>query len=468
MKQPVLEFRDVSLFSSAVVSIQDFTLTVYKGEYLVIQGADGSGKRLLSRSLHGEIPINHGQILLEGKPYRPASIQHAHQQRVFRIPQNSNLIDNQSIAENIFYNHGRLKPFHVVKGRLITAEANAILREFGLDIDSRKTPAGMSPSMKCILEMIKWYVHDAKIIILDNVLAIAGDYEFEVFLRIVGKMCRSGATILHLSNRCTPEFGFANRCVLLSREGRIARVIPADEFSNETINNYLRHSPKERIIPSLPQQGSRELLRAERISAGRFRDLDFTLCAGEALGLLCDTGEIYGALADVLSGSCSYTGQLYLNEKPILLRSENEAVRLGIGVLSSDTRRMYFPDLDEKENALLPFWSRVSNRLGILQHHKVQALEHDTQKCLDDLRHNFSPSKSEEYMLPILSRYMLYPYRILVLPFPSAVNDAHKENMMRYLAMTVRSKGGGLIVIATRRDRLLDLGCRIIDLRGTK
>lgn len=468
MRKVVLEFRDVSLFPNAAVSIQDFNLTVYQGECLVILGADGSGKRLLSCALHGEIPVQQGEILLEGEIYHPASIQQAHQKRVFCVSQNSNLIDNQSIAENIFYNLGGLKPFHLVNNRLIVNEANEILASYGLNIDSRQTSAGISPATKCIIEIIKWHIHGARVIILDNVLAIAGQYEYEMFRHIVKIMCQKGTTILLLSNHCIAEYGSASRCVLLSKDGRIARIIAPDEFSADEINTYLCHTPNQQILPPDPSRKKQEILRAEHLSAGKFHDLNFSLYSGEALGILCDTGEIYGSLADVLSGSCSYNGQLLMDGKPVRIRNESEAVRLGIGVLFSDTRKMYFPDLSAKENVTLPFLKRISNRFGALNHKRIQALEQDAMDCFESLRHRFSPSKSEEYMLSILSRYLLYPYQILVLPFSSAINDAHKESMVKYLAMNIRSKGGSLIIISTRKDRLQGLGCRIIDLRSYK
>lgn len=468
MKEVALEFRDVCLFSSEAVSIQDFTLTVYKGEYLVIQGADGSGKRLLIRSLHGEMPIYKGEIYLNGERYFPRNIQQAHQKRVFCVSAGSNLIDTQSIADNLFTNLGGLKPFRLINNRLMINEANAILGKYGLNIDTRRTPAGMPPSVKCIIEMIKWHIHGAKVIILDNVLAIAGLHEYETFMHIVQTLCREGVTILHLKNRCIPEFAFASRCILLSRHGRIARIVSPGEFSAEEINAYLRHMPCEQVLMPDPPQNKRELLRVEHLSSGRFSDLNFCLYAGEALGLLCDTGEVYGSLADVLSGTCPYTGQIYVAGKHERIRNENEAIRLGIGVLLSDTRNMYFPDLSAQENVVLPFLERAADKFGILKRRKMQALEKDISCSLEDLRKQFVPGKSEEYMLSLLSRYILYPYRVLVLPFPSAVNDAHKENMIKYLAACIRTKGSGLIIIATRQERLQSLGCRIIDLRDRK
>lgn len=468
MKNVVLEFRNVSIFSNASVAIQDFTLTVYQGEYIIILGADGSGKSLIGRSLHGEVPIHHGEIRLNGVPYHPANIQQAHQEHIFLISRSGSLIDSQSIAENIFNNCGKQSPFHLVNQRFMINAAIAVLHDFGLNLDTSQSPARLPQPMKCILEMIKWYIHGAKVIILNNTLGIAGSQEYADFLHIVEEINKRGVTVLHLTNRSIQEFATASRCVLLSKEGRIARIIAQDEFSMVRINDYLSRSFQEQFVPSAPCQRGEELLRGEHISASNFSNLNFTLYAGEVLGFLCDNGTAYGQLADVLSGSCTYKGQLYLDSHPITIHNERKAVRLGIGVFFSDSRRMYFPDLSEKENVLLPFWERLSNIFGILNHHKIHALEQDAQACLDNLRAQFSPSHSENYMLSILARYILYPYRILVLPFPSAVNDAHKEKMIKHLATTIQSRGGGLIIIATRQDRLQGLGCRIVDLRCHK
>ena len=66
MKEVALEFRDVSISLGETVSIRDFSLTAFRGEYVVVLGPDGSGKHLLIQALEGKSALDRGEILLEG------------------------------------------------------------------------------------------------------------------------------------------------------------------------------------------------------------------------------------------------------------------------------------------------------------------------------------------------------------------------------------------------------------------
>ena len=89
----------------------------------------------------------------------------------------------------------------------------------------------------------------------------------------------------------------------------------------------------------------------------------------------------------------------------------------------------------------------------------------DAQENLNKLQKLFQPGASEEYMISVLSKCLMFPYRILIMPYPFAYNDLRKQDMIQYLANMTSEKGCGLIVIAMQRYRLESFGCdNIMDL----
>jgi len=68
---PVLEIINLTVVYNLgthyeVVALKDFSLSVYKGEVVVITGGNGSGKSTLLRAISGTIPIKSGKILING------------------------------------------------------------------------------------------------------------------------------------------------------------------------------------------------------------------------------------------------------------------------------------------------------------------------------------------------------------------------------------------------------------------
>ena len=68
----MLELRDVTkIYNPGTVTeqrlFQDFSLTVEEGQFVAIVGSNGSGKTSLLNIICGSIPIEGGDVLVDGK-----------------------------------------------------------------------------------------------------------------------------------------------------------------------------------------------------------------------------------------------------------------------------------------------------------------------------------------------------------------------------------------------------------------
>lgn len=461
MRRPALEYRDVTLTAPCGARVRDLYLTVYEGEYVAVMGADGSGKDALGLALCGGSAYRSGEVWVSGAPFAPESIRQAHRRKVFLIPKEGNFISTQSIAENIFLNHGGLARLMPPGDRLMLSETAEILQKYGLDIDPRALAGDFSPSMRCVLEMMKWHAHGARVLVLMGALAVPSIAERALFLTVLGALRESGTAVVHLMNRCLDVFSEADRCVLLSPQGRVARTLFREAFRMDAINEYIGRceiTAPARAAPKIPGE---EILRAEGVSVGKCRGVSFSLHRGEVLGLHCKGGEEYDAVAYALCGTRPYTGNFYLDGRRVRIRSASDALNLGIGLLTSDPMLLYYPDLTPGENAAMPFLRRASNPLGVLNRGKMRALTQDIERCMEQFEGAFEKTPEADRMFSVLSRFFLYPYRVLVLPHPGAVNDVRKENMVHHLIDAAVGRDCALVIVSTRLVELRAL-CSVI------
>src|SRR5439155_12218577 len=129
-----LEACGISKAFPGVQALQRVNLRLEKNEVLAVVGENGAGKSTLMRILGGVIPPDVGQVLLEGKPIRCDSVEHAERQGIVLIHQELNLADNLDVAGNIFLGReptwgGPLR----LLGRSIYPQAEAIMRRLVLD-----------------------------------------------------------------------------------------------------------------------------------------------------------------------------------------------------------------------------------------------------------------------------------------------------------------------------------------------
>ena len=73
--ESVLEFKKASLSFGDTSVWKDLTLSVAKGEFIAVIGANGSGKTVLLKAILGQLPLSSGEIELLGKPVGKGSRQ---------------------------------------------------------------------------------------------------------------------------------------------------------------------------------------------------------------------------------------------------------------------------------------------------------------------------------------------------------------------------------------------------------
>lgn len=77
----LLQASSISAETHGVQLISDVSLNLNAGEVITIVGPNGAGKTSLARALTGELPLSHGEILLNDKPLR----QHQRQDRARQL-----------------------------------------------------------------------------------------------------------------------------------------------------------------------------------------------------------------------------------------------------------------------------------------------------------------------------------------------------------------------------------------------
>ena len=67
---PALEIREAGLALGGRTLWSGLNLTVQRGEFVAVLGANGSGKTSLLRAILGQLPLDRGEIRVQGHPVR--------------------------------------------------------------------------------------------------------------------------------------------------------------------------------------------------------------------------------------------------------------------------------------------------------------------------------------------------------------------------------------------------------------
>jgi len=166
---PVMELRDVVMAPGA----EPVNLTIYRDEVLTITGLVGAGKTLLADILFGQRQPVSGEILLEGRPYRPENARDAIEAGVFLCPKDrgtTGILRDHSLTRNITVPFlERFSRLSFVRTRAEDRAARRLIGELGVVCRSEHDDIGtLSGGNQQKIMVARWLGQPSRMLILDE------------------------------------------------------------------------------------------------------------------------------------------------------------------------------------------------------------------------------------------------------------------------------------------------------------
>ncbi len=375
----LLEARHLTKSFPGVVALRDVSFDLRPGEIHALCGENGAGKSTLIKTLSGIHPFGsyEGEILVDGKRAEFRSLRDAEAAGLAVIYQELALVEEMSVAENIFLGAERRRGPWVDWDRAY-ADAASLLAKFRIELDPDTPVRELGVGQKQLVEIVKALGKQSRILILDEPTAALAESEVAILLRILGELRAAGVACIYISHKLGEVKSIADRITVL-RDGASITTLPAAEADIPTI---IRHMVGREIKDLFPrQQGARPAsgpgcqpgtvgqaaslpagAAAERSSstdtpllsvcdlsvspdadsAPRLHDISFAVAAGEVLGIggLMGAGRsellqhLFGAWGVRQNGEVALGGHEYPEPNP------RESIRRGLVLVTEDRKRL--------------------------------------------------------------------------------------------------------------------------------
>ncbi len=299
-QEPILRLSHISKIYPGTVALHDITLDVVRGETHGIIGKNGAGKSTLVGIVAGLVSPTAGSFTINGRVHDDLSRIGARREHVSIVPQEPQLIEQYTVAENLFMpDYPTLRGGVRVDWPALYRQATEVLRRADLAIDARMLIGDVGIGMRQILMMLKAsYVEQADIIILDEAFASLSEREEQLFYRIIRERKAAGCTILHISHRIDELLEVCDRMTVL-RDGRTVRTVRRDEVDRRSLAALIvgetteagadtsrTASTGEPAAPVARPPHGEELLGVEALSrVEAFHDISFSVRRNEILGI---------------------------------------------------------------------------------------------------------------------------------------------------------------------------------------
>lgn len=224
---PIIELRHVDKHFGDLHVLKDVSLSVGKGEVVVVIGPSGSGKSTLCRAINRLETIDSGEILIEGKPLP----QEGHELAAMRaelgmVFQSFNLFAHMSILQNV-----TLGPVEVLGLSKAEAEQRAmeLLDRVGVASQANKVPAQLSGGQQQRVAIARSLAMHPKAMLFDEPTSALDPEMINEVLDVMVDLARQGMTMIVV----THEMNFARRVadrVVFMADGAIVEEGAPDAF----------------------------------------------------------------------------------------------------------------------------------------------------------------------------------------------------------------------------------------------
>ncbi|WP_225768973.1 sugar ABC transporter ATP-binding protein [Inquilinus sp. Marseille-Q2685] len=334
-----LSIRGIGKAYGGITVLQDVDLDIRPGEVLALLGENGAGKSTLSSVISGLVPPSTGSMTWQGQPYAPASPGEAIAAGIGLIHQEMKLLPDLTIAENVFV--GRLP---TRGGRIDRAEMNRRageqLHRLGLDIAPTKLVRELRVAAQQQVEIAKALTLNSRLLILDEPTAALGGEETERLFQQIERLKRDGVSFIYISHRLDEIARIADRVAVL-RDGRLVATHDTAQVPVKTLVEQMVGRSVDRMFPAVaaPEQQARLEVTNLTGADGAFRDISFTVRAGEVFGIAGIVGAGRTELVrGVVGADPVASGTVAVDGRPVDLRGPSDAIRAGVMLVPEDRK----------------------------------------------------------------------------------------------------------------------------------
>ncbi|MBK1786305.1 sugar ABC transporter ATP-binding protein [Prauserella cavernicola] len=230
--------------------LKNVTFDLREGEILGFAGLMGAGRTEVGRALVGADRIDSGTITLHGKPVRIGNPADAARHGIGYLSEDRKrfgLLLDQDVRANIAL--GALRDQFTrggfVRDRDARATAQSYVGTLRIKTPSlEQTAKHLSGGNQQKVVIAKWLAKNCDVLVFDEPTRGIDVGAKEEIYQLLNELAAQGKSIIMISSELPEILRMSHRVVVMS-EGRVTRVLDADEANQETIMHYATLRPDE-------------------------------------------------------------------------------------------------------------------------------------------------------------------------------------------------------------------------------
>jgi ribose transport system ATP-binding protein len=455
-------------------ALDDVTVSFAGGEVHGIIGENGAGKSTLMKILSGVEQPDNGRLVLDGVTVNFRNVLDAEHAGVVMIHQELNLVDELSVADNIFL--GREKTaWRLIKYAGVRKEAKAILERLSTPINPRRRCGDCSLAQRQMIEIGKALARDARVLIMDEPTAVLTRPETEALFTVIHQLRAAGVAVIYISHLLPEVLRICDRVTVL-RDGKRVAALDTQAMRSATESQLASLMVGREMGKHFPPRATQRIaatqpvLRVEHLSVSQsgkpiVNDVSFDVHSGQILGFAGLIGAGRTELAEAIASlRRKSAGTIWLDGMPLHARTPKDAVNSGIAYLSEDRKSsgLILP-MSITQNITLVALRKFTKILVNRRSEKVAATEQRDRLRIkaDRLSAPVATLSGGNQQKVLLAKWLLTRPRVLIVDEPTRGVDIWAREEIYRLLRELTAAGMACVLISSELNEVLGMSDRI-------
>ncbi|MBQ6888192.1 MAG: sugar ABC transporter ATP-binding protein [Lachnospiraceae bacterium] len=476
-KEVLVEVKHMNKRFGSTIALNDVSITVRTGEILGLIGENGSGKSTVTSIISGMQKADEGEMLYEGKNWKPGSMIDALNQGIGMIVQETGTVPGITVAENIFLGEvSRFKKGSLINRKQMMKEAKAILDGIGAKhIDPNMITGMLDLQDRKLIEIAKVMSKNPKMLVVDETTTALSQIGRDIIYKIMNKMKDENKAVVFISHDLDEIMNVCDSLTVL-RDGKIIITFAKEEFDEELIKTSMIGRELQGDYYRSDYDGSYDEEVVLEIKDGNLGnqlvDFNFQLHKGEILGIgglshcgMHTLGKVLFGAETMEKGKVICRGQE--------LKNEAHAMKNRIGYVAKDRDveslclnasikdNIAVGGLDEfavKKFLVLP---------GKERKYVQKQIEDLSIKC-QEMNQYVSALSGGNKQKVVFGKWIGRGSEILILDCPTRGVDIGVKQAMYQLMYQMKKEGKSIVIISEEMAELLGMADRLIVMKDGK
>jgi ABC-type sugar transport system ATPase subunit len=236
--ETILACEGLSKHFGGIRAFTDVEFKAERGKVTAVIGDNGAGKSSLIRCLVGVYVPDGGSIYFDGRQYPFSNPDEARRAGIETVHQNLALVDELTVAQNLFLNREivrRFGPFALLDRKAMKTEARAMLSRLSINVPSvTQRVRRLSGGQRQAISICRAAGSGAKLVVMDEPTAALGVQETANVEALIFKLREQGVSIILISHNFDQVLRLADQ-IWVMRAGKMVATVRASETTGNEL-----------------------------------------------------------------------------------------------------------------------------------------------------------------------------------------------------------------------------------------